>query len=157
VWGFGVAVTALGTARTALDAVQALAAEKTPFGGRGALRDLALAQGQVGEAEAHWRSGRALIYEVLHRVWEGVSSRGEITLEQRVEIRLAVTHAIRLAARAVDLCYDVGGSSSLFADSPLQRCFQDMHAITQHLHSRLAHYESAGRFYLGLEPDMEWL
>ena len=35
----------------------------------------------------------------------------------------------------------------------LQRAFQDIHVITQHLQGRLAHYELVGRHWLGLPVD----
>jgi hypothetical protein len=35
----------------------------------------------------------------------------------------------------------------------LQRHFQDIHVITQHLQGRLAHYELVGRYWLGLSID----
>jgi hypothetical protein len=70
---------------------------------------------------------------------------------------LATTHAIRLSARVVDAAYNAAGSSAIRADSPLQRRFQDVHVITQHVLGRPAHYQTAGRFLLGLEPDLQWI
>jgi hypothetical protein len=35
----------------------------------------------------------------------------------------------------------------------LQRLFQDIHVISQHLQARLAHYELVGRHRLGLPID----
>ena len=72
-------------------------------------------------------------------------------------MRLAATHAIRLAAQVVDLAYNAAGATAIYQSSLLQRHFQDIHVITQHIQSRLAHYELVGRFYLGLEPDLQRL
>ena len=33
---------------------------------------------------------------------------------------------------------------------PIQRHFQDIHVISQHLQARRAHYELVGRYWLGL-------
>ena len=153
----GFASVAIGVARSALDELIELAGGKTPRGAKGALRDQALAQSQVGHAEAHLRSARALLRETVGEIWEAVCASGAITLEQRAVLRLATTHAIRLSEQVIDLVYNAAGATAIYQSSPLQRRFQDMHVITQHIQGRLAHYESAGRFFLGLEPDFQWL
>ena len=153
----GFASVATGTARAALDALIELAGGKTPRGTQGVMREQPLVQNQVGQAEAHLRSAQALVAETVREVWEAVCASGAITLEQRALLRLATTHAIRLAAQVIDLAYTAGGATSIYAGSPIQRRFQDIHVITQHIQGRLAHYESVGRFFLGLEPDFQWL
>ncbi len=72
-------------------------------------------------------------------------------------MRLAGTHALREAERAVDVVYTAAGATAIYQSHPLQRRFQDMHTITQHVQARLGHYESVGRHLLGLEPDPLWL
>ena len=68
-------------------------------------------------------------------------------------MRLASTHAIRMAAQVVDIAYNLCGSNAIFATNPIQRQFQDIHVITQHAQGRLAHYETAGQFLLGMDPQ----
>lgn len=46
--------------------------------------------------------------------------------------RFDVAFIVDLCARAVDRLYAGSGGRALFESSPLQRCFRDMHAITQH-------------------------
>ena len=58
-----------------------------------------------------------------------------------------------MAAEVVDIAYNLCGSNAIFAHNPVQRRFQDAHAITQQIQGRLAHYETAGQFFLGLEPE----
>ena len=53
----------------------------------------------------------------------------------------------------MDLAYEVAGSDAIFMSSPVQRRFQDIHVIIQHVQARSAHYGSIGRFLLGLDPD----
>ena len=150
----GDASVALGTARSALDTLVELAGGKTPRGVKGLLRDQALVQSQMGHAEAHLHAGRALLSETVREVWDAVCATGDITIEQRVALRLAATHAIHLAVKVVDTAYNAAGATAIYQSCPLQRHFQDIHVITQHIQARLAHYESVGRFYLGLEPDL---
>ncbi|GIX49223.1 MAG: acyl-CoA dehydrogenase [Candidatus Tectimicrobiota bacterium] len=153
----GFAAVALGVARCALDAFVALANEKKPRGDEQPLREQPLVQAQMGQAEATWRAARAFLYETVRDVWEAVCRTRTITLEQRVRLRLATTHAIRQAAQAVDLVYHASGATAIYISHPIQRCFQDIHVITQHVQARLAHYEAVGRFFLGLEPPQQWL
>ena len=74
-------------------------------------------------------------------------------MADRIGLRLASTWAIRKAAEAVGIAYSVCGATSIFENHPIQRKFQDAHAITQQLQGRFEHYETAGQFYLGLEPQ----
>ena len=74
-------------------------------------------------------------------------------MEERIQLRLASTYAIRSAGQTVDLAYQLCGSSAIFDANPIQRKFQDIHVITQHAQGRLTHYETAGQFLLGMSPE----
>jgi alkylation response protein AidB-like acyl-CoA dehydrogenase len=157
VYATGFASVALGIARGALDAFEVLAREKTPRGTQRTLRDNAVVQLQVAEAEAHLRSARAWLHETLHRVWDEVARTKVLTLDHRIHIRLAATHAIHRAAHVVDTAYLAAGATAIFERNPFERRFRDIHAVTQQVQGRLAHFETAGQFFLGLEPDTQWL
>jgi alkylation response protein AidB-like acyl-CoA dehydrogenase len=149
----GDAAAALGAARACLEAFYELAGAKTPRGMAAALRDQPLVQNIVGHAEADLRAGRALLRETVREVWDVVSATGTITLDQRAALRLATTHAIRLAIAVVDAAYNAAGVTAIYEDHVLQRHFQDVHVISQHLQARLAHYELVGQHWLGLKID----
>jgi alkylation response protein AidB-like acyl-CoA dehydrogenase len=149
----GDAAVALGMARTALDTFLELAGSKTPRAMPAPLRDQAMVQGQVGHAEAALRSGRAFLLETVRDLWASVAAGGTPTLDQRATLRLATTHGIRLAAQVIDTLYNAAGVTAIYDGHPLQRYFQDIHVITQHLQGRLAHYELVGRHWLGLPVD----
>jgi alkylation response protein AidB-like acyl-CoA dehydrogenase len=68
-------------------------------------------------------------------------------------LRIAATHTIRLAVQVVDIAYNAAGATSIYDGHPLQRAFQDIHVISQHVQSRHAHYELVGRHWLGLQID----
>lgn len=149
----GDAAVALGLARTCLETFFELAGSKTPRAMPALLRDQSMVQVQVGQAEAAVRSGRALLMETVRDLWATVASQGTLTLDQRATLRLATTHGIRLAAQVVDTVYNAAGATAAYEDHPIQRHFQDIHVITQHLQGRLAHYELVGRHTLGLPVD----
>ena len=145
----GFACTALGVARTALDAAVELAGGKRPRLDSNLLRDKPIVQ----RAEAIWGSARAFLLETATAAWESACKVHALTVEERIRLRLASTHAIRMAAEAVDIVYEVCGSDSIFEHKPIQRRFQDAHVITQQIQGRMAHYETVGQFFLGLEPE----
>ena len=149
----GDAAVALGVARTCLATFFELAGAKTPRAMQALLRDQSMIQVAVGQAEAHLRSGRAFLTEAVGEIWTAVSSTGTISLDQRAALRLATTHAIRLAVQVVDTVYNAAGATAIDEDNLLQRHFQDIHVISQHLQGRLSHYELVGRHWLGLPVD----
>ena len=149
----GDAAAALGTARACLDTFLELAGAKTPRAMAAPLREQSMIQNMVGHAEADLRSGRALLRETVRDVWASTSANGEITLDERAALRLATTHGIRLAVQVVDAVYNSAGATAIYESHILQRHFQDIHVISQHLQGRLAHYELVGQHWLGLKVD----
>ena len=149
----GDAAVALGMARTSLETFFELAGAKTPRAMQALLRDQSMIQVNVGHAEAAVRTGRAFLMETIREIWSHLTSTGTITLEQRATLRLATTHGIRLAAQAIDIVYNAAGATAAYDGNLIQRHFQDIHVITQHLQGRLANYELVGRHWLGLPVD----
>jgi len=148
----GDAAVALGMARSCLDAFFELAGAKTPRAMQALLRDQSMVQVNVGQAEAALRSGRAFLVEAVRDIWSEATA-GSVTLEKRAVLRLATTHGIRLAAQIIDTVYNAAGATAAYEGNLIQRHFQDIHVITQHLQGRLAHYELVGRHWLGLPVD----
>ena len=149
----GDAAVALGLARSCLVTFFELAGAKKPRAMQAMLRDQPLVQAAVGHAEAHLRSGRAFLTEVVRELWTEATLSGAVTLDQRAALRLATTHAIHLAVRVVDAVYQAAGVTAIYEANPMQRYFQDIHVISQHLQGRLSHYELVGKHSLGLKVD----
>jgi alkylation response protein AidB-like acyl-CoA dehydrogenase len=153
VFASGDAAVALGTARSCLAAFMELATTKTPRAMDALLRDQPMIQSEVGRAEARLRSGLAFLREAVREIWDAVVANGAVTLEQRAVLRLATTDGIRTAVSIVDMVYNMAGATAAYESSPIQRHFQDVHVMSQHLQARLAHYELVGRHWLGLKID----
>ena len=154
----GFAAVAMGIARSTLDAFIALAREKVAFRGKSTLRDNNVVQSQVAQAEARLRSARAYLYQSLKEITAEVEKIGHITVEQRVVIRLASTFAIHQALNVVDTAYHAAGSTAIFEEDPFERCFRDIHTVSQQLQGRQEHYQTVGRYLLGIEPEtLAWL
>lgn len=76
-----------------------------------------------------------------------------LSLDDWASIRLVTTHVTDVAAEVTTFAYRSGGGAALYAPHPLQRCFRDVHAATQHVAATDDAYEFAGRVRLGIaEP-----
>ena len=153
----GFAGLALGIGRASLDALVALALEKTPRGYKRLLRDNAVIQAQVGRGEAQLGSARAFLLGSLGEIWAAVGRTGTLTLEQRMLIRVAATYAIHEAKEVVDVAHHAAGAGAIFNASAFDRRFRDMHAVTQQLQGRQSHFETVGQFLLDLPADITFL
>ena len=149
----GMAASALGIARAAIDELLRLAGTKTPFGMASTLSTRTTAQIAVCEAMATVRSARALVVEETTCLWEMVQTGTPVTTEQQALLRIAATHATAASAGVVDRMYTAAGGSAVYASSPLQRLLRDVHAITQHVFVAPPTYEPLGKILLGMEPD----
>lgn len=151
VFAAGFASVALGVARAAIDIVIDLAQKKAPQEST-LLSEQPTVQRDVAMAEAAWRSCNAFLNESAGNLWHTLCETHELRMDDRIALRLAATHAIRQSADAVDIAYTICGATSIFESSPIQRRFQDAHAITQQIQGRLDHYDNVGRYLMGLEP-----
>lgn len=75
------------------------------------------------------------------------------SLRQRARFRLALSDTGQKCAAAVDLMYQAGGGSSVYAAGPLDRLLRDAHTINQHAVHSPSVFEVAGGMLLGLEPS----
>jgi indole-3-acetate monooxygenase len=149
----GLGAMALGIARAAIETLKEIAGAKTPVRTAQMLRDTPDAQVRVSEAESLVRSARLFLFDTLHQLWTTLLVTGEVNMEARAQARLAASHAVASAVKAVDLMYVAGGASSLYSSCPLEREFRDVHAITQHIGVHPRVMQSTGRVLFGLESD----
>jgi indole-3-acetate monooxygenase len=143
---------AIGIAHGAVETVMEVAQGKQPVGSATLLREQALFHVRLAEAVALVRAARAWLYAAVQQSWEAMQTRGEVTVAERADVLLAAAHATRSAAAAVDLVYTAAGAAANARRSPLQRALRDIHAVTQHIATAPAQYESAGRMLVGLPP-----
>ncbi|MCE6998115.1 acyl-CoA dehydrogenase [Saccharothrix sp. S26] len=83
---------------------------------------------------------------------------GELTTEERAQLRGQTAYAIQLAKEAVEILYSASGASVLQKSVPMQRFFRDIEGFAQHgLLLNTTNYEVQGRTLLGLDPDTPFL
>jgi alkylation response protein AidB-like acyl-CoA dehydrogenase len=153
-YAIGFAGVALGIARAVLDAFYALAQEKTPRAVRVLLCDDPVVQTQVGAIEARLRAARAYLLGTVSAAWEQAQHAGPPSFEQRADMRMASTHAIRTAKEVVDAAYGAAGASALFENGPFERRFRDVNAVTQQIQGHLANFATVGKHLLGLPAEL---
>ena len=150
-YAVGVAGVALGASRAMLANLVELAAQKAP---RGLTRmaDDALVQAQTARAEARLGSARAYLLETLAEIYARADGPAPIEVPDRARVRLACSNAIQGAVEVADFVYKAAGVSAIFAGSPFERRFRDLHTLSQQIQSREAHFQAVGQVLLGVSP-----
>jgi alkylation response protein AidB-like acyl-CoA dehydrogenase len=148
----GFAGVALGVARSMLEALVQLATEKTPRGLRNTMAESPVVQSEIAQLEAALRSSRHFLYGTLADIWSTAAS-GELSMADRIAVRLAATHCIDQARRVASATYHAAGSDAIRRSGPFERRFRDLNSIAQQMQGRRSHYESVGRFLLGAEIE----
>ena len=151
-FGAGIPGACLGIARGAIDELVRLAAEKRPTLSRSALRERPSVQLQVAEAETMVRAARLFLEQALDSTWRQAEDGLAASIEDRAVRRLAMWNAGRSSAVAVRLMYEAAGTTAIYATSPLERAFRDIHVAAQHVTIGPMAQEAAGRALLGLDP-----
>jgi len=154
-YGIGFSGVALGLARASLAAFKRLAQTKpwaATLGNTSPLRDHAMIQAGVARATGRLHSARAYLLRMLAEIWETSATAGSFTLDQRAELRVAITSAMEEATAVVDFCHRASGTTAIFQGSPFERRFRDMHTALAQGQAHLSNFETAGLALLGVEP-----
>jgi alkylation response protein AidB-like acyl-CoA dehydrogenase len=149
----GFSTVALGIAKASLGTAMDLAEIKIPGRASRLLQDEPTTQRIIGEAQAIWHSAKAFLREAHASVWESAAANKPLTVEQRIKLRLAATFGIRKSKEIVETAYELCGSNAILDTNPIQRQFQDIHVVSQHIQGRATHFETAGQFFMGLDPQ----
>ena len=147
----GIGAVCLGIARNSIEQLIDLAGAKTPTGSKRRLADRGAVQEAIGRAEAMVGAAHSYLLDTA------TAAGPEVTLDDRVRLRNAATHAVEVSRAAVDLTYGMAGGSAVYAASPLQRCLRDVHTATQHMMVGQPTWELTGRVLLGVETDISQL
>jgi alkylation response protein AidB-like acyl-CoA dehydrogenase len=143
----------LGISRGMLDDLRALAMTKTARGAASSLRDSEMFQADLARLEARWRAARTLHVGTFRDIWKAVEGGSPLTLEHRVDARLASTHAINEGCQIAVDGYRAAGQHAVFESAPFERRLRDALSASQQVQGRPSHYATVGRHLLGLPPD----
>ena len=152
-----VVANALGMARGAMEAFVELATQSGSTRSPTLLRDRAPIQNIVGKAEAIINSSRAYFLDSVGAVMDVVNEGKHDPAPQIAQARLAITHGMWEAVKAVDMLFHGAGTNAIHQKYPLERFFRDIHVAVQHGAGLLSNFESGGQVMLGLKPsDRGW-
>ena len=116
-----------------------------------------MTQSEVARAEARLSSARDWLLHSLEEITEAAAERGHVTLDERMQIRLASTFAIHTSLEVVDMLYQAAGATAIFNENAFERRFRDIHSVAQQLQGRQQHFETVGQYMMGLKADTGWL
>jgi alkylation response protein AidB-like acyl-CoA dehydrogenase len=153
-YGMGFSGVALGLARASLEAFKTLAATKKPSPMHGSpvpLREHPVIQARVAEATGQLQSARAYLLDMLRVFWDAATAKRAVSLEQRAQLRIAITGSMEQAGRVVDFAFRTAGADAIFQGSPFERRFRDMHTVTAQGQAHLSNFEGAGQALFGIE------
>jgi alkylation response protein AidB-like acyl-CoA dehydrogenase len=123
---------AIGVVRRALDELEVLARTKARMGTGTFLKDDERFLHTLGTLESRARASSSWVRESFALLEQSVRETGRVDLEHNDRVRQATVHVTQDGADIVRQAYLLAGTTALRA-GPLQRCFRDMHAASQHL------------------------
>ncbi len=143
---------AIGVARRALDELTAIAKTKIRMGSGSFLKDSERFLHSLGTLESRFHSAHAWVRESFSQLEANVIATGKIDPVLNNVVRQATVHVTREAADIVREGYLLAGTSAL-RDGPLQRCFRDIHAASQHFFASPASTLDMARDRMASAPD----
>jgi indole-3-acetate monooxygenase len=151
---FQLVCVSLGIARCALDELIELAQTKVPTLYTAVLAEKPVAQVELARAEAALGGARSFLYDSVEDMWRSVCAGDAPTRRQIALGRIAAMNAVETAAAVTRVASTLGGGSSVYSSSSLQRHARDAEAITHHFTVAPHVWEEAGRVLLGREPTV---
>jgi alkylation response protein AidB-like acyl-CoA dehydrogenase len=148
----GCTAIVLGTAAQAIDELVALARTKQHFG-RPLAQDPRV-HAAVARTEVTLQAARELLFSVARRLDRLAEHDEPIPMELRAQLHGAMAHSANSARQALVTMYELGSSSSIYRDSPIERLHRDGMVALQHANQSSAFFDAVGRVRLGLEHGM---
>jgi alkylation response protein AidB-like acyl-CoA dehydrogenase len=144
----GHAGVAIGVVRRALDELRAIAVSKARTGASAPLREKESFLVALANLESRARSAATWVRECFATAEATVIRTGQADPTELAVARQSTVHTTQDGAAVVREAYLLAGTDALRA-GPLQRCFRDMHAATQHFFAGEFASLEAGRALLG--------
>ncbi len=137
---------ALGIASAALDelAKTGRQQQRSPL----PLRESEIFQYELGRIAADLKAARAFYEAEIARYWRHALAgtlKDEALLVEGIQSSIWITAA---CVRVAEACFALGGSSTVYDSSPLQRRMRDVQTAAQHQAAQQRHYAGAGKLLL---------
>ena len=99
------------------------------------------------------RAARAYLHLAADEVFQDVARTNTITLENRVNLKLASVHTIHEAVDVITAAYRNAGNNAIFPSNPFEQRLRDALSASQQTQARVQNFLTIGRVLLDLEPD----
>jgi alkylation response protein AidB-like acyl-CoA dehydrogenase len=143
------ATITLSMAEGALDDIVALAKTgRRQLRAAAPLQDSEIFQSELGRLSAELRAAQAFLQIQVASHWSHAIAG---TLKNETQLAHATQAAIWICTtcvRIADACFALGGGSSIYDSSPLQRRMRDLHVAAQHAVAHQRHYVGVGKLLL---------
>jgi alkylation response protein AidB-like acyl-CoA dehydrogenase len=149
--GAGFAAQLLGIARTSMDTLLGIAGTKTDVESGVGLRNRPAVQALIARRGTALEAARSHLHRCVAALWAEAEA-GTPSLEPITAVWGAAHHAMDVAKGTVEDAYAACGTTSLYADCPLERAHRDLHAMLRHVVAQSVWVEDAGRVRLGMAP-----
>lgn len=127
-----VSSTILGVLEGALDAYVTVARERVAASNGVKVAADPLAQQACADARATLDACRLVLDRAFAELLDAAARDVSLPLERRAQFRYESSRAVAQCCAAVDGLHAVSGGRAIFLDAPIQRFFQDAHAIRAH-------------------------
>ena len=151
-FGCGLSWVGIGIARGALDALAAVATTKVLVGGSGPLAERPDVQIDVARAHGMVEAGAAFLREAWNAAQAKLAAGEPLSAAEQAHLRLSYVTGAEYAAHATDVIARTAGSSGLYEQYGIERCWRDANAVTKHVTVSARFYDRVGRILLGLPP-----
>jgi alkylation response protein AidB-like acyl-CoA dehydrogenase len=143
----------IGIAEGALRETVALALSKVPAYTAVVTADRPTVQERVARAQALIQAGRDTVHAAAGRAMAAVAEGPRLSGPGIVPLGLASAFALDAAVQAVDLLYEVAGTTGFQDESSIQKRFRDLQTLRQNAITSWSRYESLGKLVLGRPSD----
>ncbi|MEV6766664.1 acyl-CoA dehydrogenase family protein [Streptomyces sp. NPDC051105] len=143
----------LGVAQSAIDVTVELARTKHTFTGD-TLAKSAHVQGVVARSEAALHAARLLLLSAAATVDAAGESGEPATVDERAALHAAMCHAAEISREVLVAMYELGASSSIYRNNPVERLFRDGMVALQHANHSVPFFEAVGRVRFGFDPGL---
>jgi len=143
---------ALGVARRAIDELTVISRTKVRMGAGSFLKDSESFLEKLGTLESRLRAARAWVFDAFGRIESHAIETGRVDPVLNNEVRQATVFVTQEAADIVRRAYLLAGTTAL-RRGPLERCFRDIHAGSQHFFASPASTLDMARDLVASAPD----
>jgi 3-hydroxy-9,10-secoandrosta-1,3,5(10)-triene-9,17-dione monooxygenase len=127
-----VSTTAIGVAQNALDIYREVAAKRVAAGDGSKVAEDPSAQIVCAEAASLIDEARLVLHRNMDELMGLARAGQDMPIDRRVKFRYDSSMAVSKCVEAVDKLFTASGGRAIFLNSPILRCFLDVHAARAH-------------------------